>query len=77
MHNLLTYLRNLKNEYRKQRRYTAFRRPLSVQTVLADELVRLKLIKEGDLIVMTIGEAVGQTGHTNTMKIVKVGDHRK
>ena len=42
-----------------------------------DELVRLKLIKEGDLIVMTIGEAVGQTGHTNTMKIVKVGDHRK
>jgi pyruvate kinase len=42
-----------------------------------DELVRLKLVHEGDLIVMTVGEAVGQTGHTNTMKIVKVGDHRK
>jgi pyruvate kinase len=27
--------------------------------------------------VMTIGEAIGQSGHTNTMKIVKVGDHHK
>ena len=42
-----------------------------------DELVRLKAVSEGDLIVMTIGEAIGQAGHTNTMKIVKVGDHRK
>ena len=42
-----------------------------------DELVRLKAVNEGDLIVMTIGEAIGQAGHTNTMKIVKVGDHRK
>jgi pyruvate kinase len=42
-----------------------------------DELVRLKVVKVGDLIVMTIGEAVGQAGHTNTMKIVKVGDHHK
>jgi len=42
-----------------------------------DELVRLKLVVEGDLVVMTIGEAVGQSGHTNTMKIVKIGDHRK
>ena len=42
-----------------------------------DELLRLNLVSEGDLIVMTIGEAVGKTGHTNTMKIVKVGDYRK
>jgi pyruvate kinase len=41
-----------------------------------DELVRLGLIKEGDMIVMTIGEAV-KAGYTNTMKIVRVGDHRK
>lgn len=40
------------------------------------ELQRLELVKEGDLIVMTIGEAVGKSGHTNTMKIVRVGDHR-
>ena len=42
-----------------------------------DELVRLGLAEEGDLIVMTIGEAVGKAGHTNTMKIVRVGDYRK
>lgn len=41
-----------------------------------DELVRLKQVSEGDIVVMTIGEAVGKSGHTNTMKIVKVGDHR-
>jgi len=40
-------------------------------------LVELGLVKDGDLVVMTIGEAVGKAGHTNTMKIVKVGDHRK
>ncbi|HZW86825.1 MAG TPA: pyruvate kinase [Gallionella sp.] len=42
-----------------------------------EELVRLKLISAGDLIVMTIGEAMGKSGHTNTMKIIKVGDARK
>ncbi|TAJ80953.1 MAG: pyruvate kinase [Gallionellaceae bacterium] len=34
-------------------------------------------VEEGDLIVMTIGESIGKSGHTNTMKIVRVGDHRK
>jgi pyruvate kinase len=29
------------------------------------------------MIVITVGEAVGKAGHTNTMKIVRVGDHRK
>jgi pyruvate kinase len=47
------------------------------QTLLdaEDELFRLKLVAKGDLMVMTIGEAIGKSGHTNTMKIVKVGDH--
>jgi len=40
-----------------------------------EELVRLGLVAKGDLMVMTIGEAVGKTGHTNTMKIVRVGEH--
>jgi len=40
-------------------------------------LVNLNLVEDGDLIVMTIGESVGKSGHTNTMKIVRVGDHRK
>jgi pyruvate kinase len=42
-----------------------------------DELVRLGMVEEDDLIVMTVGEAIGKAGHTNTMKIVRVGDHRK
>lgn len=40
-------------------------------------LVDLGLVAEGDMIVMTIGEAVGRSGHTNTMKIVCAGDYRK
>ncbi|MBI1174165.1 MAG: pyruvate kinase [Sideroxydans sp.] len=49
----------------------------SVALVEAEnELVRLDLVRDGDMVVMTIGEAVGKSGHTNTMKIVRVGDHR-
>jgi pyruvate kinase len=35
------------------------------------------VVKEGDLIVLTIGEPIGKAGGTNTMKIVKVGAHPK
>ena len=35
------------------------------------------VVKEGDLIVLTIGEPIGKSGGTNTMKIVRVGEHRK
>ncbi|MGC2167154.1 MAG: pyruvate kinase [Gallionella sp.] len=41
------------------------------------KLVDMGCVEEGDLVVITVGEAVGQSGHTNTLKIVKVGDHRK
>jgi pyruvate kinase len=41
-----------------------------------DELVKLGLVADGDLIVLTIGEAIGKSGHTNTLKIVRVGDHK-
>ncbi|HSM98155.1 MAG TPA: pyruvate kinase [Gallionella sp.] len=41
-----------------------------------EALLERGLVKEGDLVVMTIGEAVGKAGHTNTMKIVRIGDHR-
>jgi pyruvate kinase len=40
-------------------------------------LVRNGVVKDGDLIVLTIGEPIGKSGGTNTMKIVKVGDNRK
>jgi pyruvate kinase len=36
-----------------------------------------QVVKEGDLIVLTIGEPIGKAGGTNTMKIVKVGEHLK
>src|SRR5260221_572732 len=35
------------------------------------------VVKEGDLIVLTIGEPIGKSGGTNTMKIVKVGEQTK
>ena len=40
-------------------------------------LVDNGVVKEGDLIVLTIGEPIGKAGGTNTMKIIKVGEHRK
>jgi pyruvate kinase len=41
-----------------------------------DELLSRKVVKNGDYIVLTIGEPFGKAGGTNTMKIVKVGEHR-
>ncbi len=38
-------------------------------------LVQHGVVKEGDLIVLTIGEPIGKAGGTNTMKIVRVGAH--
>jgi pyruvate kinase len=40
-------------------------------------LVRNGVVNEGDIIVLTIGEPIGKSGGTNTMKIVKVGEHRR
>jgi pyruvate kinase len=40
-------------------------------------LVDSGVVKVGDIIVLTIGEPIGKSGGTNTMKIVKVGEHRK
>ncbi|MGE5089275.1 MAG: pyruvate kinase [Candidatus Levyibacteriota bacterium] len=33
-------------------------------------------VQQGDLIVLTVGEPMGKSGGTNTMKIVRVGEHR-
>ena len=40
-------------------------------------LVQNGVVKDGDLIVLTIGEPIGKPGGTNTMKIVKIGEHRE
>jgi pyruvate kinase len=39
-------------------------------------LVANRVVVPGDLIVLTIGEPIGKSGGTNTMKIVKVGEPR-
>jgi len=43
----------------------------SAERVLLDKGV----VKRGDLIVLTVGEPMGQAGGTNTLKIVRVGEH--
>ena len=42
------------------------------EQVLLDQ----KVVEMGDLVVLTMGEPIGQSGGTNTMKILKVGEHR-
>jgi pyruvate kinase len=70
-----------------QRKMTLYRnvRPLFLEqsgdrdTVLLqaeDLLVAKGQVRTGDLIVLTIGEPMGKSGGTNTMKIVRVGEHR-
>jgi pyruvate kinase len=40
-------------------------------------LVANGVVTAGDIIVLTIGEPIGKSGGTNTMKIVKVGEQRR
>jgi len=40
-------------------------------------LVARGQVRPGDVIVLTIGEPMGKAGGTNTMKIVRVGEHRR
>ncbi|MES2356618.1 MAG: pyruvate kinase [Pseudomonadota bacterium] len=42
-----------------------------------DELRSRGAVKDGDHIILTIGEPLGKSGGTNTMKIVRVGQHGK
>ncbi|WP_313950358.1 pyruvate kinase [Accumulibacter sp.] len=39
-----------------------------------ERLIKEKLIEKGDFIVLTAGEPMGNSGGTNTLKIVRVGD---
>ena len=41
-----------------------------------EELLNRGVVQLGDFIVLTIGEPFGKAGGTNTIKIVKVGEHR-
>ena len=52
------------------------RNPEKALQLAEDELLNRSVVQLGDTIVLTIGEPLGKAGGTNTMKIVKVGEHR-
>ncbi len=53
------------------------RNPERALTLAEDELLKRGVVQNGDYIVLTIGEPFGKAGGTNTMKVVKVGEHRQ
>jgi pyruvate kinase len=64
-----------------RRRVTLFkfkgaRNPEKALYLAEDELLKRGAVQNGDYIVLTIGEPFGKAGGTNTMKVVKVGEHR-
>ena len=48
--------------------------PARVMTEAIDELRRRGAVRDGDLVILSIGEPLAKPGGTNTMKIVRVGD---
>jgi pyruvate kinase len=50
--------------------------PEVILQLAEDELLNRGIVRNGDIMVMTIGEPVGKTGGTNTMKIIRVGECR-
>jgi len=57
-------------------KFKGARNPERALTMAEDELLQRGAVNNGDYIVITIGEPFGKAGGTNTMKIVKVGEHR-
>ncbi len=57
-------------------KFKGARDPEKALHMAEDELLQRGAVRNGDLIVLTIGEPFGKAGGTNTMKIVKVGEHR-
>jgi pyruvate kinase len=57
-------------------KFKGARNPERALHMAEDELLKRGAVKQGDTIILTIGEPFGKAGGTNTMKIVKVGEHR-
>jgi pyruvate kinase len=57
-------------------RFKGARDPEKALNMAEDELLARGAVQIGDYILLTIGEPFGKAGGTNTMKIVKVGEHR-
>jgi pyruvate kinase len=57
-------------------KFKGARDPEKALNMAEDELLKRGAVQNGDYMVLTIGEPYGKAGGTNTMKIVKVGEHR-
>jgi pyruvate kinase len=57
-------------------KFKGARNPEKALHMAEDELLKRGAVQHGDTILLTIGEPFGKAGGTNTMKIVKVGEHR-
>ena len=49
--------------------------PEEIMNLAQEDLLKREAVNTGDLIVLTIGEPIGKPGGTNTMKIIRIGDH--
>jgi pyruvate kinase len=58
-------------------KFKGARDPERALNLAEDELLKRGVVQDGDYIVLTIGEPFGKAGGTNTMKVVKVGEHRR
>ena len=58
-------------------KFKGARNPGRALNMAEDELLKRGAVVRGDTILITIGEPFGRAGGTNTMKIIKVGEHRK
>jgi pyruvate kinase len=58
-------------------KFRGARNPEKALGMAEDELLKRGAVQTGDYIALTIGEPFGKAGGTNTMKIVKVGEHRR
>ena len=57
-------------------KFKGARDPEKALTMAEDELLKRGAVTDGDYMVLTIGEPFGKAGGTNTLKVVKVGEHR-
>ena len=57
-------------------KFRGARNPETALHLAEDELLKRGAVRNGDYIVLTIGEPFGKAGGTNTLKVVKVGEHR-
>ena len=49
--------------------------PKEANKIAVNELVESNIVSDGDLVIVTKGDSMGDEGGTNQMKIIRVGDH--